>query len=56
MASDGFFFEDTMELLHQAGVTAVIQPGGSKADPDVIRFADEHNMAVVFTGIRNFRH
>lgn len=56
VASDGFFFEDTMELLHQAGVTAVIQPGGSKADPDVIRFADEHNMAVVFTGIRNFRH
>lgn len=56
MASDGFFFEDTMELLYKAGVHAVMQPGGSKSDPDVIKFADEHNMAVVFTGIRHFRH
>ncbi|WP_308533943.1 bifunctional phosphoribosylaminoimidazolecarboxamide formyltransferase/IMP cyclohydrolase [uncultured Peptoniphilus sp.] len=56
LASDGFFFVDTMELLYKAGVKVIIQPGGSVKDKDVIEYADEHNMTLVFTGLRHFRH
>src|SRR5690606_34653834 len=57
MASDAFFpFPDCVELAWKAGITAVIQPGGSVKDKDSIAFCDEHDMAMVFTGIRHFRH
>ena len=57
MASDAFFpFRDGLDAANQAGITAVIQPGGSRNDKDVIAAADEHGMAMVFTGIRHFRH
>ena len=56
-ASDGFFpFPDSIELLANAGVTAVIQPGGSIRDQDVVAAADAADMAMVFSGIRHFRH
>ncbi|SEW04864.1 phosphoribosylglycinamide formyltransferase [Halobacterium jilantaiense] len=57
MASDAFFpFPDGIEAAADAGVEAVIQPGGSKNDDKVIEAADEHGMAMVFTGHRTFRH
>lgn len=57
MASDAFFpFPDGIETAAEAGVGAVIQPGGSKNDDEVIEAADEHGMAMVFTGHRTFRH
>jgi phosphoribosylaminoimidazolecarboxamide formyltransferase / IMP cyclohydrolase len=57
MASDAFFpFRDGIDEAAKAGVTAVIQPGGSIRDEEVIKAADEHGMAMVFTGIRIFRH
>lgn len=57
MASDAFFpFADCVEIAHQAGITAVIQPGGSIKDKDSIAFCDAHNMAMAFTGIRHFKH
>ncbi len=57
MASDAFFpFRDGLDAANQAGITAVIQPGGSRNDADVIAAADEHGMAMVFTGVRHFRH
>ena len=57
MASDAFFpFRDGLDAANQAGITAVIQPGGSRNDADIIAAADEHGMAMVFTGIRHFRH
>ena len=57
MASDAFFpFRDGLDIAAKAGVVAVIQPGGSIRDKEVISAADEHNMAMVFTGIRHFRH
>lgn len=55
-ASDGFFFVDTMEFLNKAGIKAIIQPGGSVKDKDVIKYADENDMSIVFTHIRHFRH
>jgi phosphoribosylaminoimidazolecarboxamide formyltransferase/IMP cyclohydrolase len=56
-ASDAFFpFPDGLEVVAQAGATAVIQPGGSVRDKDVIAAADRLNVAMVFTGIRHFRH
>jgi phosphoribosylaminoimidazolecarboxamide formyltransferase/IMP cyclohydrolase len=56
-ASDGFFpFPDSVELLAKAGVTAVIQPGGSIRDAEVIAAADALNMVMVLTGTRHFRH
>ena len=56
-ASDGFFpFPDNVELLAHAGVTAIIQPGGSIKDEDVIRTADAAGLAMLCTGIRHFRH
>ncbi len=57
MASDAFFpFRDGIDNAGQAGVAAVIQPGGSIRDDEVIAAADEHGMAMVFTGMRHFRH
>jgi phosphoribosylaminoimidazolecarboxamide formyltransferase/IMP cyclohydrolase len=57
MASDAFFpFRDGIDQAAQAGVSAVIQPGGSMRDDEVIAAADEHGMAMVFTGMRHFRH
>jgi phosphoribosylaminoimidazolecarboxamide formyltransferase / IMP cyclohydrolase len=56
-ASDGFFpFRDGLDAIAAAGATAVVQPGGSVRDPEVIAAADEHGMAMVFTGKRHFRH
>lgn len=57
MASDAFFpFRDGLDIGVKAGATAVIQPGGSKRDSEVIKAADEHGIAMVFTGRRHFRH
>jgi len=57
LASDAMFpFPDVVEAAAKAGVTAIIQPGGSIRDDDSIKAADEHNMAMVFTGVRHFRH
>jgi len=57
MASDAFFpFRDGIDAAAAAGVTAVIQPGGSVRDEEVIAAANEHGMAMLFTGIRHFRH
>ena len=57
MASDAFFpFRDGIDNAGQAGIAAVIQPGGSIRDEEVIAAADEHGMAMVFTGMRHFRH
>jgi phosphoribosylaminoimidazolecarboxamide formyltransferase/IMP cyclohydrolase len=56
-ASDAFFpFADGLVAVADAGATAVIQPGGSMRDEEVIRAADEHGLAMVFTGHRHFRH
>ncbi len=57
MASDAFFpFRDGIDSAAEAGIRAVIQPGGSVRDAEVIACADEHDMAMVFTGMRHFRH
>ncbi len=57
VASDAFFpFPDGLLAAVDAGATAVVQPGGSVRDRDVIRAADEHDVAMVFTGLRHFRH
>ena len=57
MASDAFFpFRDGLDASAEAGITAVIQPGGSMRDAEVIAAADEHGIAMVFTGVRHFRH
>ncbi|WP_337244405.1 bifunctional phosphoribosylaminoimidazolecarboxamide formyltransferase/IMP cyclohydrolase [Luteimonas sp. gir] len=57
MASDAFFpFRDGIDAAAEAGITAVIQPGGSMRDNEVIAAADEHGIAMVFTGVRHFRH
>ena len=57
VASDAFFpFRDGLDVLAEAGATAVIQPGGSMRDEEVIAAADEHGIAMVFTGARHFRH
>ena len=57
VASDAFFpFPDGLLVAIEAGATAVIQPGGSVRDEDVIKAADEHGVAMVFTGVRHFRH
>jgi phosphoribosylaminoimidazolecarboxamide formyltransferase/IMP cyclohydrolase len=57
MASDAFFpFPDCVEIAHQHGIRAVIQPGGSIKDKDSIAFCDAHEMAMVFTGYRHFKH
>ncbi len=57
VASDAFFpFRDGLDVVANAGATAVIQPGGSVRDKEVIAAADEHGIAMVFTGMRHFRH
>ncbi|RMH92873.1 bifunctional phosphoribosylaminoimidazolecarboxamide formyltransferase/IMP cyclohydrolase PurH [Lysobacter pythonis] len=57
MASDAFFpFRDGIDAAAEAGIRAVIQPGGSMRDAEVIAAADEHGIAMVFTGVRHFRH
>ncbi|HER08189.1 MAG TPA: bifunctional phosphoribosylaminoimidazolecarboxamide formyltransferase/IMP cyclohydrolase [Bacteroides sp.] len=57
MASDAFFpFSDSVELAGNAGITAVVQPGGSIRDQDSIDYCNAHGMAMVFTGIRHFKH
>ena len=57
LASDGFFpFPDALERAADAGVTAVIQPGGSSRDPELIRAANRHGLAMIFTGERHYRH
>ena len=57
LASDAFFpFRDSVDEAAKAGVTAIIQPGGSLKDQESIDAADEHGIAMVFTGVRHFRH
>ena len=57
MASDAFFpFRDGLDVAAEFGIKSVIQPGGSKRDAEVIAAADEHGIAMVFTGMRHFRH
>lgn len=57
MASDAFFpFRDGIDAAADVGISAVIQPGGSVRDDEVIEAANEHGMAMVFTGVRHFRH
>jgi len=57
MASDAFFpFNDCVQLGHEAGVTAFIQPGGSIRDNDSIDYCKQHGLAMVITGLRHFRH
>jgi phosphoribosylaminoimidazolecarboxamide formyltransferase / IMP cyclohydrolase len=57
VASDAFFpFRDGLDALAEFGITSIIQPGGSRRDADVIAAADEHGIAMVFTGMRHFRH
>ena len=57
MASDAFFpFRDGIDAAAEAGIQAVIQPGGSMRDAEVIAAADEHGIAMAFTGVRHFRH
>jgi phosphoribosylaminoimidazolecarboxamide formyltransferase/IMP cyclohydrolase len=57
VASDAFFpFRDGVEVVARAGAKAVIQPGGSVRDDEVIAAADELGLAMVFTGVRHFRH
>ncbi|WP_025820724.1 bifunctional phosphoribosylaminoimidazolecarboxamide formyltransferase/IMP cyclohydrolase [Shewanella marina] len=57
MASDAFFpFRDGIDAAAAAGISCIIQPGGSIRDEDIIQAADEHGMAMVFTGMRHFRH
>jgi phosphoribosylaminoimidazolecarboxamide formyltransferase / IMP cyclohydrolase len=57
MGSDAFFpFPDGLEAAALAGVTAVAQPGGSVRDDEVIAMADKHGIAMLFTGVRHFRH
>lgn len=57
MASDAFFpFADSVEIAHKAGITAVIQPGGSVRDQESIDYCNKHNLSMVFTGTRHFKH
>ena len=57
MASDAFFpFPDCVEIADNAGITAVVEPGGSVRDKESIDYCDSHNMAMVFTGVRHFKH
>jgi len=57
MISDAFFpFRDTVDAAFDAGITAIIQPGGSIKDQESINACDEHGMSMAFTGTRHFRH
>ncbi|MDD3132061.1 MAG: bifunctional phosphoribosylaminoimidazolecarboxamide formyltransferase/IMP cyclohydrolase, partial [Bacteroidales bacterium] len=57
MGSDAYFpFSDSLQVAAKAGITAVVQPGGSIRDDESIKTADEFNIAMIFTGIRHFKH
>jgi len=57
MVSDAFFpFRDTVDAAHEAGIRAIIQPGGSLKDADSIAACDQHGIAMAFTGMRHFKH
>jgi len=57
LGSDAFFpFRDGVDMASEAGITAIIQPGGSVRDEEVIKAADEHGIAMIFTGVRHFKH
>jgi phosphoribosylaminoimidazolecarboxamide formyltransferase/IMP cyclohydrolase len=57
VASDAFFpFRDGLDALAEFGIKSIIQPGGSRRDAEVVAAADEHGIAMVFTGMRHFRH
>ena len=57
MASDAFFpFRDGIDIAAERGIRAVVQPGGSLRDEEIVGAADEHDIAMVFTGMRHFRH
>ncbi|HLP73763.1 MAG TPA: bifunctional phosphoribosylaminoimidazolecarboxamide formyltransferase/IMP cyclohydrolase [Bacteroidales bacterium] len=57
LASDAYFpFADSVELAHRAGITAIVQPGGSVRDADSIKYCTENDVAMVFTGVRHFKH
>lgn len=57
MASDAFFpFDDVCKAAAAAGITAIIQPGGAGRDADSIKVCNAHNIAMVFTGMRHFKH
>ena len=57
LASDAFFpFADSVEIAHKAGITAIVQPGGSVRDQDSIDYCSQNGVAMVFTGIRHFKH
>ncbi|EKD50615.1 MAG: hypothetical protein ACD_62C00483G0003 [uncultured bacterium] len=57
LASDAFFpFRDGVDIAANQGITAIVQPGGSVRDQEVIAACDEHGIAMIFTGMRHFRH
>jgi phosphoribosylaminoimidazolecarboxamide formyltransferase/IMP cyclohydrolase len=57
LASDAFFpFPDNIQVAARYGISAIVQPGGSKKDDDVVRAADDAGIAMIFTGVRHFRH
>jgi phosphoribosylaminoimidazolecarboxamide formyltransferase/IMP cyclohydrolase len=57
LASDAFFpFADSVEIAHKAGITAIVQPGGSVRDQESIDYCSSNGVAMVFTGIRHFKH
>jgi phosphoribosylaminoimidazolecarboxamide formyltransferase/IMP cyclohydrolase len=57
LASDAFFpFADSVEIAHKAGVTSIVQPGGSVRDQDSVDYCNKNNLAMVFTGVRHFKH
>jgi phosphoribosylaminoimidazolecarboxamide formyltransferase/IMP cyclohydrolase len=57
MASDAFFpFPDCVEIAHKAGISAVIQPGGSIKDKDSIEYCNANGVSMIFTGTRHFKH
>lgn len=56
VASDAFFFKDTIDTLVEYGIKAIIQPGGSVKDEEVIQAANKHDISVIFTGMRHFKH
>src|SRR5690606_17489038 len=57
LASDAFFpFDDCARMAHEAGISAIIQPGGSVRDKDTINFCKENGMSLVLTGVRHFKH
>ena len=57
LASDAFFpFPDSIDIAADAGIVAIIQPGGSKKDPEVIEACNARQLPMIFTGVRHFRH